>query len=49
MKDMKDRARRAISAVAVREHWRMRRVLLLVMVAVTVLGMVTVSSMADAV
>ena len=32
MKDMKDRARRAISAVAVREHWRMRRVLLLVMV-----------------
>ena len=49
MKDMKDRVRRAISAVAVREHWRMRRVLLLVMVAVTVLGMVTVSSMADAV
>lgn len=45
MKDMKDRVRRAISAVAVREHWRMRRVLLLVMVAVTVLGMVTVSSM----
>ena len=35
MKDMKDRVRRAISAVAVREHWRMRRVLLLVMVAVT--------------
>lgn len=49
MKDMKDRVRRTISAVAVREHWRMRRVLLLVMVAVTVLGMVTVSSMADAV
>ena len=49
MKDMKDRVRRTISTVAVREHWRMRRVLLLVMVAVTVLGMVTVSSMADAV
>ena len=39
MKDMKDKVRRTISAVAVREHWRMRRVLLLVMVAVTVLGM----------
>ena len=48
MKDMKDRVRRAISAVAVREHWRMRRVRLRGMGAVTVLGMVTVSSMADA-
>ncbi len=41
MKDMKDRVRRAILAAG--EHWRMRQVLLLVMVAVTVLGMVTVS------
>ena len=49
MKDMKDRVRRAVSAVAVREHWRMRRVLLLVMVAVTALSMVTVKSMGDTV
>ena len=32
MKDMKNRVWRAISAVAMREHWRVRRVLLLVMV-----------------
>ena len=39
MKDMKNRVWRAISAVAMREHWRVRRVLLLVMVAVTALSM----------
>ena len=45
MKDMKNRVWRAISAVAMREHWRVRRVLLLVMVAVTALSMVTVKSL----
>lgn len=49
MKDMKNRVWRAISAVAMREHWRVRRVLLLVMVAVTALSMVTVKSMGDTV
>ena len=49
MKDMKNRVWRAISVVAMREHWRVRRVLLLVMVAVTALSMVTVKSMGDTV